>query len=64
MPYVSEAQRGYFHAHKAELEKQGVNVDEWDQASKGQTNLPDHVPKDHPLHKLRAQPKGHPTGTR
>lgn len=35
MPYVSEAQRGYFHAHKAELESQGVDVGEWDRASKG-----------------------------
>jgi len=43
MPYVSAAQRGYFHAHKAELEKQGVNVNEWDQASKGQRGLPEHT---------------------
>ena len=35
MPYESKAQQGYFHAHKAELEKLGVSVDEWDQASKG-----------------------------
>lgn len=35
MPYKSLAQAGYFHAHKAELEKQGVDVDEWDAASKG-----------------------------
>lgn len=35
MPYESKAQQGYFHAHRAELEKQGVNVNEWDQASKG-----------------------------
>ena len=45
MPYVSQAQQGYFHAHKAELEKQGVNVDEWDQASQGQKDLPKHVPQ-------------------
>jgi hypothetical protein len=37
MPYVSEAQRGYFHAHEAELKKQGVDVAEWDKASKGKT---------------------------
>lgn len=43
MPYVSQAQQGYFHAHKAELEKQGVNVDEWDEATKGQKDLPKHV---------------------
>jgi hypothetical protein len=35
LPYVSAAQRGYFHAHKKELEKQGVDVSEWDRASKG-----------------------------
>ena len=35
MPYASQAQAGYFHAHKAELERQGVNVDEWDAASRG-----------------------------
>ena len=58
MPYVSRAQQGYFHAHKKELESKGVNVDEWDQASKGQSNLPEHVtPKNHPLHKLKARPK-------
>ena len=35
MPYKSLAQERYFHAHKARLEKQGVNVAEWDAASKG-----------------------------
>jgi len=35
MPYKSEAQRRYFHANKAKLEKQGVKVSEWDRASKG-----------------------------
>ncbi len=35
MPYVSRAQQGYFHAHKQELERQGVDVGEWDKASKG-----------------------------
>jgi hypothetical protein len=35
MPYVSEAQRGFFHANKEKLEKQGVNVSEWDRASAG-----------------------------
>ena len=40
MPYVSQAQAGYFHTHKSQLEKQGVNVSEWDQATKGK-----HLPK-------------------
>lgn len=35
MPYQSQAQAAYFHEHQAELEKQGVNVAEWDAASKG-----------------------------
>lgn len=34
MPYKSKAQRAYFHANKAKLEAQGVNVSEWDKASK------------------------------
>jgi len=35
MPYVSRAQEAYFNANRAKLEKQGVNVDEWNSASKG-----------------------------
>lgn len=35
MPFVSKAQQGFFNANKAKLEKQGVNVDEWNAASKG-----------------------------
>ena len=35
MPYKSQAQAGYFHTHQKELEKMGVNVKEWDEASKG-----------------------------
>ena len=34
MPYKSKAQAAYFHAHRKELEAQGVNVSEWDRASK------------------------------
>ena len=48
MPYVSQAQEGYFHTHKAELEKQGVNVGEWDAATKGK-----HLP-----HRVQAHAKG------
>lgn len=46
MPYVSQAQAGYFHTHKAQLEKQGVDVGEWDAATKGK-----HLPKRAPAHK-------------
>jgi hypothetical protein len=35
MPYKSKKQRAYFHANKKKLEAQGVNVAEWDRASKG-----------------------------
>lgn len=42
MPYKSKAQAAYFNIHKAELEKQGVDVGEWNQASKGMS-LPSHA---------------------
>ena len=42
MPYKSLAQQAYFHANKQKLEKQGVNVGEWDAASKG-AKLPEKV---------------------
>jgi hypothetical protein len=35
MPYKSRAQEAYFNVNKKKLEKQGVNVDEWNAASKG-----------------------------
>lgn len=35
MPYKSKAQAVYFNIHKKQLEKQGVNVAEWNKASKG-----------------------------
>ena len=35
MPYKSEAQRKFFHTNKKKLEKQGVDVKEWDKESKG-----------------------------
>ena len=44
MPYKSQAQAGYFHTHKAELERQGVDVGEWDRATKGK-HLPQHLAK-------------------
>jgi len=44
MPYKSDKQRKFFNANKAELEKQGVDVDEWNEASKGM-KLPEAAPK-------------------
>ena len=35
MPYKSLKQERYFNVNRAKLEAQGVNVDEWNQASKG-----------------------------
>jgi hypothetical protein len=35
MPFKSEAQRRYFEANKSKPEKQGVDAEEWEQASKG-----------------------------
>jgi hypothetical protein len=44
MPFKSEAQRRYFEANKGKLEKQGVDVKEWEQSSKG-LKLPERAPK-------------------
>lgn len=35
MPYKSLAQERYFNANRAQMEAQGVDVNEWNQASKG-----------------------------
>ena len=42
MPFVSKAQERYFNANREKLEKQGVDVDEWNQASKGE-KLPERL---------------------
>jgi hypothetical protein len=44
MPYKSRAQAAYFNIHKKELEKEGVDVNEWNAASKGKS-LPSKVKK-------------------
>jgi hypothetical protein len=44
MPFKSEAQRRYFEANKTKLEKQGVDVKEWEESSKG-LKLPERAPK-------------------
>ena len=44
MPFVSKAQRGYFEANRGKLEKQGVNVGEWEAASKDK-ELPERAKK-------------------
>jgi hypothetical protein len=44
MPFKSEAQRRYFEANKDKLEKQGVDVKEWEESSRG-LKLPERVPR-------------------
>jgi hypothetical protein len=49
MPYKSKAQERYFNANRDELEKSGVDVDEFNEASKGK-DLPE---KARPKKKIR-----------
>lgn len=56
MPYVSDAQRRFAHTDTAK--KVGFPTAEFDSASKGQTNLPEHVkkqkdPKPEPFNPMR-----------
>jgi hypothetical protein len=44
MPFKSRSQAAYFNIHRKELEKQGVNVQEWNKSSKGK-KLPKKVKK-------------------
>jgi len=44
MPYASDAQRRFFNANRSELESQGVDVDEWNESSKGK-DLPERAGK-------------------
>jgi len=41
MPFVSKAQQGWAHAHPEEFGKK--NLSEFDAATKGKHNLPEHV---------------------
>jgi hypothetical protein len=41
MPFVSLAQEGWAHTHPEEFGKK--NLKEWDAATKGSHNLPEHV---------------------
>lgn len=50
--YASEAQRKFFNANREKMEAQGVDVDEWNQASKGK-KLPEHAPTANPIHRLK-----------
>jgi hypothetical protein len=48
MPYVSKAQRNFFHANREKLEAQGVDVAGWDRET-GDRRLPERIgkPKKH-----------------
>ena len=37
MPYVSKKQEAYFNANRSKMESQGVDVSEWNAASKGKS---------------------------
>jgi hypothetical protein len=43
MPFVSKAQQGYMNANRQKMEGQGVDVSEWNNASKGKS-LPGRAP--------------------
>jgi hypothetical protein len=51
MPYKSKAQAAYFNMHKKKLESQGVDVNEWNESSKGM-KLPEHVNERQHFHKF------------
>lgn len=61
-PYKSDAQRRYFNANRAKLEKQGVDVDEWNRASKGQPT-PERAPQEKHRFRQRAGFNTHTKGT-
>jgi len=44
VPYKSKAQAAFFNIHRKQMERQGVDVDEWNQASKGK-QLPERTKK-------------------
>lgn len=51
MPFVSKAQQGYLHAHPDILGKE--KLAEFDAATKGTHNLPEHVHKNAPYQLAR-----------
>jgi hypothetical protein len=59
MPYKSLAQERYFNANRGKLEAQGVNIDEWNAASKGK-KLPARVKSRGVLGQVRQRKKRPP----
>ena len=46
MPFVSKAQAKFFNANRSKMERQGVNVDEWNKATDF-SSLPERSMKSH-----------------
>lgn len=59
MPYASDAQRRFFNANREELKSQGVDVDEWNDASRGK-KLPERKKKKEKISSDLAA-NGHPS---
>lgn len=57
MPYKSEAQRKYFNANRDKLEKEGVDVGEYNKKSKGK-HLPEHSRKSKSQSRAKKKYKG------
>jgi len=64
MPYVSRAQQGYFHSPEGMKKVGPAVVAEFDQASKGQSNLPAKAPQKKPLVPTAAPTLGVPMQAR
>ena len=60
MPYASQAQERFFNANRAKMESQGVNVDEWNQASKGMKLPARAVQKQKVRQRMAPNPYGRP----
>lgn len=56
MPFASDRQRRYFNANRAELESQGVDVDEWNSSSRGK-KLPEKVKDGKPVKGAKRPPR-------
>jgi hypothetical protein len=60
LPFKSKAQQGYLHAHPEVLGKKALH--EWDEASKGSHDLPEHVHKSTPYSMAHAARKKESNG--
>ena len=56
MPYKSKAQEAYFNANRDSMEAEGVDVDEYNEASKGK-ELPERLSPKPGKKKKKGQPR-------